>query len=94
MTTSHDPLCTHHATPYVCDCNFIRRVRADQDKAWKTWGPTVLAAEEAGIIEAEVRERVVAEIKAVSTEWGCTGLYCDGVRYGLERAARVVGGAP
>ena len=29
-TSGHDEMCTHHSTPYVCDCNFIAKIRADE----------------------------------------------------------------
>jgi hypothetical protein len=99
----HDPLCPWPALsqhPNHCQCDLIARVRADERDAIgvehyvyeDTNFSTVAAFCES--IEAEVRERIAQEIESVGTEWGCTGPYCDGVRDGFARAARIARGTP
>ena len=61
--TAHDPLCTHNSTPYVCDCNFINRVRADErEQAWRDGDDRLWAATAHG---AEVRDRLRAQVEAI-----------------------------
>ena len=61
--TTHDPMCIGITDDWrgnqPCDCERVRKIRADEQEKYKAWGPTVLSTPDQTPVIADLRDKVV-----------------------------------